>query len=98
MLRGDLLTFALGVQKPGCREHRTRCWADGRKSGNYPETGFWEITSPWSPRVEPFRVLGSLGRILDYSQKCHGLREIGGYSPSPFRHPTMFSATCMKTA
>src|SRR5712692_1481662 len=23
MLRGDLLTFALGVQKPGCRKHRT---------------------------------------------------------------------------
>src|SRR5229473_4377690 len=31
MLRGDLLTFALGVRKPGCRKHRTRFWADGRQ-------------------------------------------------------------------
>ncbi len=35
-------------------------------------------SSSLSPSVKLSRVLGSLGRITDYSKKRLGLREIGG--------------------
>ncbi len=42
-------------------------------------------SSSLSPSVKLSRVLGSLGRITDYSKKRLGLREIGGVLTPAYR-------------